>query len=143
MALRVLLVENELGDSVPGHDLDELFDREGLWEHRCRPEPVGLFGRLLVSGAHDDSGRGVALLDTPYRRTRAARLVPVETDEVGDDHIGSRIRCHALEPVDKQQLVSLIAQHLAKEVSSSAVVLDDQDVSYAPHARGFAARAQF
>jgi len=126
----------------PCHDLDERFDREGLAQHRIHSESVGLCGRLLISRANDDRRRLVALLDTTNRLTRAPARVSLETDEIGDDKIGSRVCRGVLEPVDQQQLVALIAQHLAEEVSSGAVVLNDQDLSYLPHVGGFGTGAQ-
>ena len=127
----------------PSHDLDERFDREGLAEHRRGTELVGFVGRLFVSGAHDDRRSWEALLDATNRHTCAAAGISVETDEIGDDQLGNGVRRGILQPVDRQKLVALIAQHLAKEISSGAVVLDDQDLSYSPHAGGFGTGAQF
>ena len=125
------------------HDLDELFDREGLAQHRRRSEFVGFIGRLFVPGAYDNRRGRIPLVDATHRRPCADALISVETDEVGEDEFGNGVHWGFFEPVDQQQLVALIAQHLAKEVSSRAVVLYDQDVSYAPQAGGFGTGAQF
>jgi len=127
----------------PCDGLDERFDRKGLAQHRRRSEFVGLFGGLFVPGAHDDRRVRIAFLDATHRRTSAGALVSVETDEVGHDKLRNDLRWGVLQPVDQQELVALIAQHLAKEVSSRAVVLYDQDGSYAPQAGGFDTGAQF
>ena len=125
------------------HDLDECFDREGLRQHRGRSEVVGLLGGLLVPGTHDDRRRRIELPDATHGRMRAAAVVSVETHEIGDDQIGSCVRCGVLEPAHQQQLVALIAQHLAKEVSSGDVVLDDQYLGYSTNGRGFLPGPQF
>ena len=127
----------------PYHGLHELFDRERLAQHRRRSESVGLFGGLFVPGAHDDRGGRIAFLDATDRRTSAGALISVETDEVGHDKLRNGLRWGVLQPVDQQELVALIAQHLAKEVASRAVVLYDQDGRYAPQAGGFDTGAQF
>ena len=130
-------------DNEPRHGLDEFFDREWLAQHRRRSEFVGRLGSLLVPGAHDDRRLGIALLDATHRRPCTDAVISLETDEVGDDEIGYGVRRGLLQAVDQLQLVAFIAQHLAKEVSSRAVVLYDQDVSYAPQAGGFGTEAQF
>lgn len=127
----------------PRHDLDERFDREGLAQHRRRTEAVGLFGRLFIPSAHNDRRRWVALLDTTNESACGAALVSVEVDEIGDDDVRSRPRGGVVQPLDQQQLVALIAQHLANEVSSGAVILYEQDLSYSPHAGGFGTGTQF
>ncbi len=127
----------------PCHGLDERFDRERLAQHCRRSEFVGLFGGLFVPGADDDRGGRIAFLDATDRRASAEALISVETHEVGEDEFGNGVRWGFFQPVDQQQLVALIAQHLAKEVSSRAVVLYDQDGSYAPQAGGFGTEAQF
>jgi urease gamma subunit len=66
-----------------------------------------------------------------------------ETDEVGDDQLGNRLRSDGLQLSDHRELVALIAQHLVNEVSSGAVVLDYQDLSYGTDAGGFAPVPQF
>ncbi len=73
----------------------------------------------------------------------AIALISVEADEVGDDEIGHGVRRGFLQSVGQLQLVAFIAQDLAKEVTSRAVVVDDQNVTYAPQAGGFGTRAQF
>jgi hypothetical protein len=73
----------------------------------------------------------------------AGALISVETDEVGDYEIGYGVRRGLLQGVGQQQLVALIAQHLAKEISSRAVVIDHQDLSDAPHLGGSARGPQF
>lgn len=127
----------------PCHGPDERLDREGLGQHGRRSEFVGLFGRPFVPRAHNDRGRGITLLDAMHPRTSASAVISLEADEVGDDEFGKGLRWDILQPIHQQQLVALIAQHLAKEVSSRPVVLNDQDVSYTPQVRGFGNGAQF
>ena len=67
----------------------------------------------------------------------------MDTTEIGDDKIGSRVRSHVLKAIDKDQLIALIAQDVAKEVSDRAVVFDDQDLSYVRQAGGSVPGAQF
>lgn len=140
----VLRVEEvALGGDEPGHGLDERLDREGLAQHRCRAEPIGLLHRLSVRGANDDRRPRVALLDPMDKRAREAALVSMKAREIGDDKIGSRVGSRVLKTIDEDQLVALIAQHVAKEVSDRGVVFDDQDLSYVRHAGGFGPGAQF
>jgi hypothetical protein len=127
----------------PRHHLDEGFDGEGLAQHRRRSEPIGLFGRLFVPSTYEDRRGRKALLDSTHRRACAGALISMEIDKVSDDKLGSRVARDIVQPVDQQQLVALIAQHLAEEVSSGGVVLDDQDLWYSPHAGGFAPGPQF
>ena len=129
--------------SEPGHGLDERLDAEGLVQHSRRAEPIDFLNRLLVRGANDDWRLRKALLDSTHQGACETPVVSVKTSEIGDDKIGCRVRSHVLKPIDKDQLIALIAQHVAKEVSDGAVVFDDQDLSYARQAGGFVSGAQF
>lgn len=126
-----------------GHGLDQHLDQEGLAQHRCRTEPIGLLDRLRVRGANDDRYRRVALLDSTYERSCEAALVSMKPREIGDDQVGGRVRWRALKTIDERELVALIAQHLAKEVADGAVVFDDQNLSYQRQAGAFGRSAQF
>lgn len=128
----VLLAEEvALPGDEPGHGLDERLDREGLAQHRCRAEPIGLLHRLPVRRANDDRRLRVALLDAKHQSTRKPALVSVDTREIGDDKIGIRVRRGVLQTLHEREVVSLIAQHVAIEVADGSVVLDHQYVSYA------------
>ena len=131
-----------MGDET-GHGLNQGFDREWLAQHRGSTEPVGLFGRLFVPRAQNDRRRWVPLLDATDQGSGESALVSVELDEIGNDEVGRRARRSALQPVDQQQFVALIAKHLANKVSSGAVVVDDQDLSHSRHGGGFAPEPQF
>ena len=133
----------DLTRSEPGHDLDELFDREGLAQHRRHSELFGLFGSLLESGADDDRRGRIALFDATNSCMCAGGVISVETDEVSDDEIWFGVGRGLLKTTHQQQLVTLIAQHLAKEVSSGAVVVDDQDLNYSRQGGGSAPGPQF
>ena len=129
--------------SEPSHGLDELLDREGLVQHRRRAQPIGLLHRLVVRRANDDRRLRKALLDPTYQRACETPVVSMDTGEIRDDQIGSRVRRRVLKTVDEDQLIALIAQDVAKEVSDRAVVFDDQDLSYVRQAGGFPRAAQF
>lgn len=135
---RAALARDDAGDG-----LDKFLDREGFDEQRGRAKPIGLLHRLFVRGAHDDRCRRKALPDATYERARWAARIGAETDEIGDEQIGSRVRLGVLEAPNEQELIALIAEDFAKEVSDSAVVLDDQDSRYVPDAGCNRTRAQF
>lgn len=140
----VLRVEEvALAGGEPGHGLDEGLDPEGLAQHRRRAELIRLVQRLPVRGANDDRRPRVALLDPKDKRAREAALVSMKAREISDDKIGSRVGSRVLKTIDEDQLVALIAQHVAKKVSDRGVVFDDQDLSYVRHAGGFGPGAQF
>ena len=119
-----------LAGSETGHRLDERRDGERLEQHRRRAEPIGLFHRLFVRGAHDDRRRRVALPYSTNRRARKAALVAMETHKISDHQIGSGVHRRVLQMLDEQELVALIAEDLAKEISDGAIVFDDQDSSH-------------
>lgn len=129
--------------SEPGNGLNERLDGKGLVQHRRRAEPIGLLRRLVVRRANDDRRLRKAPLDPTYQFACETPVVSVKTSEIGDDKIGSRVQSHVLRAIDKDQLVALIAQHVAKEVSDRAVVFDDQDLSHVRQAGGFVAGAPF
>lgn len=135
--------EVALAGGEPGHGLDEGLDREGLAQHRCRAELIQLVQRLPVRGANDDRRPRVALLDPMDKRAREAALVSMKAREIGDDQIRIRIRRGVLQTLHEREVVALIAQHVAIEVSDRAVVFDDQDLSYVRQAGGFLPGAQF
>lgn len=132
-----------LPGSEPGHGLDERLDRERLAQHRRRAEPIGFLRRLVVRRANEDHSLRKAPLDPTYQFACETPIVSVKTSEIGDDKIGSRVQSHVLKAIDKDQLIALIAQHVAKEVSDRAVVFDDQDLSHVRQAGGFVAGAPF
>lgn len=127
----------------PRHGLDERLDRERLVQHRLRAEPIDLVPCLFVRRAHDDWCRGEALLDPSHQRAGEPAVVSMKTSEIGDDKTRSRAGSHVLETVDERQLITLIAQHVAKEVPDGAVVFDDQNVSHVRQAGGYPPSAQF
>ena len=132
-----------LPGSEPGNGLDERLDGEGLAQDRGRAEPIDFLNRLLVRGANDDRPLRKTLLDSTYQSTGETGVISMDTSEIGDDKIGSRVRSHVLKAIDKDQLIALIAQDVAKEVSDRAVVFDDQDLSYVRQAGGSVPGAQF
>ena len=128
---RVPLVEQvALAGRQPGQGVDERLDREGLAQHRRRAELIRLVQRLPVRGANDDRRPRVALLDPMDQRAREAAVVSMKTGEIGDDQIGIRVRRSVLQTLHEHDVVTLIAQHVAKEVADGPVVLNHQYVSY-------------
>jgi hypothetical protein len=132
------LLSNEQRDSLQEH-----LDVERLWKHGRRAEPVELLQGKFVRGAHDDRCCRVAQADPTYRSARAPALVWTEADEIHDHQVGSQVCRRAIQSVDEREVMALIAQYLADEVSYVAVVLDDQDVSYARQAADFRRGMQF
>jgi hypothetical protein len=132
-----------LPGAEPRHGLDEHLDREGLVQHRLRAEPIGLLHRLFVSRANDDRRLGKSLLDPNYQRACATPVVSMETTEIRDDKIGSRVRSRVFKIIDEDQLIALVAQNVANEVSDRAVVFDEQDLSYVRQGGGLLPGAQF
>ncbi len=104
----------------------------GLPNSAAAPEPIGLLKGGFMRGAHDDRRRWIPLFDASYPGACEGALVGAEANQVGDHKVGSRVCRHALQVLDEREVVALVAQHLADEVSYVAVVLDDQDLSYAP-----------
>ena len=127
----------------PRDSLNEQIDGERLWKHSRRAEPIELLQREFLRGAHDHRRLGIAILDEPYPGAREVARVRAHANEIGDHNIGNRINRRAIQSVDAREVIALIAQHLADEVSYVAVVFDDQDLSYAPHAADFARAVQF
>ncbi len=125
-----------LAREEPGHGVDEILDREGFVEHRVRAEPIDLLHRLLVRRAHDDRCHRKALLDPTYERECETAVVSMKTGEIGDDKIGTRVGSRVLKTFDDDHLITLIAQHVAKEVSDRTVVFNDQYLSYVREAGG-------
>ena len=140
--IQVAVVEALLGNE-PRDSPHEQLDREGLWKHGRRAEPIELRQRQFLRGAHDQRRLRKAVLDAPYPGARELARVRAHADEIGDHNIGDRINGRAIQPVDERKVIALIAQHLADEVPYVAVVLDDQDLSYAPQAADFARATQF
>ena len=114
--------------------LNEQVDGERLWKQRRGSEPIELLQRRFVRGAHDDRRCRVAQADPTDRRTRAPALVWTEADEIHDDQVGSQVCHRAIQAIHEREVIALIAQHLADEGAYVGVVLDDQDLSYTPHA---------
>lgn len=140
MSLRIvpstiqLPVVEALLRSQPRDSLQKQIDGEGLWKHGRRAEPIELLQCQFVRGAHDDRRVRIAVLDASYPGARELAGVRAHANEIGDHNIGSQAKRRAIQSIDERELIALIAQHLADEVSYVAVVLDDQDVSYAQHA---------
>ena len=131
--IRVAVVEALLVDE-PGDSLNEQIDGERLWKHGRRAEPIELFQREFLRGADDHRGLRIAVLDAPYPGAREVARVRAHANQIGDHSIGKRINRSAIESVDEREVIALIGQHLADEVSYVGVVLDDQDLSYTSHA---------
>jgi len=140
--IRVAGVEALLVDE-PRDSLNEQIDGERLWKHGRRAEPIGLLQSEFLRGAHDHRRLRIAVLDATYPGARELARVRVDTNEISDHNIGNRINRRAIQSVDEREVIALIAEHLADEVSYVAVVLDDQDLSYAPQAGDIARSAQF
>src|SRR6185295_15220964 len=119
------LLSSELRDSLHEH-----FDGEGLWKHGRRTKPVELLQRQFLRGAHDHRRSRIPVLDASYPGARELARVGAHANEVGDHNVGKRINGRAIQSVDEREVMALIAQDLADEVSNVAVVLDDQDLSY-------------
>ena len=128
--MRVAVVEallvNELRDSPHEH-----LDRERLWKHGRRAEPIELLQRQFLRGAYDHRRLRKAVLDAPYPGARELAHVWAHANEIGDHNIGSQVRRRAIRAIDERQVIALIAQNLADQVSNVAVVLNDQDLSNA------------
>ena len=131
--IRVAVVEALLVDE-PGDSLNEQIDGERLWKHGRRAEPIELLQRKFLRGAHDHRRSRIAVLDATYPGARELARVRAHANEIGDHNIGNRTNRRAIQSVDEREVIALIAQHLADEVSYVGVVLDDQDLSYTPHA---------
>jgi len=129
--------------SQPCNGLNEQIDGKGLGKYVRSPEPVVLFQRGFVRGAHNDRCPWEAEPDAMYRSARASAVVWMETDEIHDHEIGSQVLRRAIQSVDEREVIALIAQNLADEVSNVAVVLDDQDLSYARQPADFRRAMQF
>ena len=129
--------------SEPRDSLQEHFDGEGLWKHGRRTKPVELLQRQFLRGAHDHGSLRIAVLDAPHPGARELARVRAHTNEVGDYNIGNCIDRRTIQSVDEREVMALIAQHLADEVPYVAVVLDDQDLSYARQAADFRRATQF
>jgi hypothetical protein len=140
--IRVAVVEALLGNE-PSDSPHEHLDGEGLWKHGRRAEPIELLQRQFLRGAYDHRCLRIAILDALYPGAREVARVRAHANEIGDHNIGNRIDRCALQCVDEREVIALIAQHLADEVSYVAVVLDDQDLSYAPQAAESARAMQF
>ena len=136
------MVEALLGNE-PCDSLNEQIDGERLWKHGRRSEPVDLLQRRFVCGAHNDRRSRVPEVDPTDRSARAPALVWTEADEIHDHQVGSQLCRRAIQAVDEREVIALIAQNLADEVSNVAVVLDDQDLSYAGQAADFQRAMQF
>jgi hypothetical protein len=132
-----------LPGAEPRHGLDEGIDRKGLVQHRLRAEPIGFLHRPFVRRANDDRRFRKSLLDPNYQRARATPVVSMEATEIRDDKIGSRVRSRVFKIIDEDQLIALVAQHVANDVSDRAVVFDDQDLSYVRQGGGLLPGAQF
>lgn len=128
--IRVAVVEALLSGE-PRDGLNEQIDGERLWKHGRRPELVELLQCQFVGSANDDSRSGILVLNASY--PGACEFVRVRTDanEIGDHDVGSRVNRRAIQSIHERELIALIAQHLADEVSYVAVVLDDQDLGNA------------
>ena len=129
--------------SQPCNGLNEQIDGKGLGKYVRSSEPVVLFQRGFVRGAHDDRCPWEAEPDAMYRSARASAVVWMETDEIHDHEIGSQVLRRAIQSVDEREVMALIAQHLPDEGSNVAVVLDDQDLSYARQPADFRRAMQF
>lgn len=132
-----------LATGEPGHGLDERLDRKRLAHDRIRAEPIDLLHRLFVRRANNDRCLRKPLLDLTDERSCETAVVSLNTSEIGDDEIGSRVRSSALKIADEDELIALIAQDLAKKVSYRPIVFDDQDLSNVRQAGGFFVGAQF
>ena len=113
------------------HGFDERLESERFAHHSRSSELGGFAQRLLVAGAHDDRDIRVALVDASQYRARHIGVIGVKADEIGDDQIGSEVWGRTCETLDQNDLVVLIAEHIANELSDGGVVVDDQDLSYA------------
>ena len=129
--------------SEPCDGLNEQIDRERLGQHDGRSETVDLLQGRFVRGADDDRCRWVAQAHPTHQSARVSALVWMEADEIHDHQAGSQVLRRAIQSVDEREVMALIAQHLADEVSNVAVVLDDQDLSYARQAADFRRATQF
>ena len=127
----------------PRDSLHEHLDGEGLWKHGRRAEPIEFLQRQFLGGAHDHRRLRIAVLDSPHPGARELACVRAHTNEVGDHNIGNCVNRRAIQSVDEREVMALIAQHLADEVSYVTVVFDDQDLSYAAQAGDFARATQF
>lgn len=127
----------------PRDSLHEHFDRERLGKHGRGAEQFRLSECKLVRGADDDRHRRIALLHPSDPGDRGIARVRPHAHEVGDHEVRGRADHSFLESVDEREVIALVAEHLADEVSYVAVVLDDQDLSYAAQAADLHRDAQF
>jgi hypothetical protein len=127
----------------PRDGLNEQIDCERLGKHDRPSEAVDLFQGRFMRGADDDRCRWVAQAHPTHQSARISALVWMEADEIHDHQAGSEVLRRAMQSVDEREVIALIAQHLADEASNVAVVLDDQDLSYARQAADFRRATQF